>query len=174
MIASTDPIAFVLSDVPVDQKSCKMSSLWFAFMGVASAPVRAIMDEMRHRMHCLRMGIQDKDLRADIRYWPNLKPGQYPGLSSWHYDLYNDLTDPRGKGTFHMLFFSGAGCETEFENKGRLGEDRIHLYGWEEKHRITPATLEGPRLLIRMSYAPDMHPRDKFVTPNIFDYPREK
>lgn len=85
---------------------------------------------------------------VDIRWWPNLEPGDIPGVPGWHYDVFNRPGDIVGD---HRLYFYGAGCCTEFRD-GFGDEGWVHAYGHSDEHRISPAKSKGPRLLIRVSH----------------------
>lgn len=87
---------------------------------------------------------------VDVRWWESLSPGDVPGVAGWHYDCFNQADDPRSEGEEHRLYFSGAGCRTEFDC-GQLSEGVVWGYGHHDRHRISPATIAGPRLLIRVS-----------------------
>lgn len=85
---------------------------------------------------------------VDIRLWPNLTPGDIPGVPGWHYDVFNRPDVAVGE---HRLYFFGAGCCTEFRD-GFGVEGWVHAYGHDEEHRISPARTPGSRLLIRVSH----------------------
>ncbi len=97
-----------------------------------------------------------ENIRIDIRYWKKLSVGERPCFNmNWHYDCFNDPTDIRGVGNEHLFFISGADCKTEFLN-GFAPEDHIIWYPHEAIHRATKAKAEGPRILVRVSYAPQI------------------
>jgi hypothetical protein len=85
---------------------------------------------------------------VDIRWWSHLNPGDVPGVAGWHFDCFNahdgTSTDE------HRLYFAGAGCRTLFRS-GYAPEECIVGYGHDAEHTITPATISGPRLLLRVT-----------------------
>ena len=92
---------------------------------------------------------------VDVKWWPLLRAGELPALPAWHCDVYAAVDDPRGADVQHALWFSGAGSRTEFRD-GIAAENTIWLYGhgYAGEHRPTPATFDGPRLLVRVTRAP--------------------
>lgn len=88
---------------------------------------------------------------VDVRYWAHLEPGDSPGLPHWHFDCYNAAGDPRSEGEEHRLYFAGAGCRTMFRGGFQPPEGWIVAYGHDDEHRVMPATVPGPRLLVRVS-----------------------
>jgi hypothetical protein len=102
---------------------------------------------------------------VDIRYWPELRAGQTPGLPDWHYDVWNDPI--KGANDIHMIYILGASCRTQFRFEmvvdapdgyctktveQYIDEGKIFTYTGADLHRPTPAQKTGPRILIRCSW----------------------
>jgi hypothetical protein len=101
---------------------------------------------------------------VDIRWWERLRPGDLPGIPAWHFDCLNRADDPRSAEEEHRLYFAGAGCRTMFRPDYRPPEGWILAYGHAAEHRIMPATIEGPRLLVRVTRA-DIRPANRIGPP---------
>lgn len=149
MTAATDPTRLLPIGLPpwpdiAGQPSIKYGSLERA-RSIARPFVRFVIDAMVATFD------QSEGLLVDIRYWPNLDVGDLPGLPHWHYDCYNSKDDARSEGEEHRLYFAGAGCRTLFEGGDQPPEGWVIGYGHKALHRITPATVAGPRLLVRVS-----------------------
>lgn len=138
------------------QKSCKYATLACASR-IATPWVRSLIDQMR-------AGLPVDRLVIDIRWWACLEVGDLPGLPHWHYDCFNELQDD--KPARHRLYFAGAGCVPMFEPDYRPPEGQIIEYNHRHKHRIMPATLAGPRLLVRVSSVA-MTPINKVGPPTV-------
>lgn len=118
---------------------------------LSTPSVRVLIQRMHSAMAPRVIREEGYAWRVDVRFWPKLVPGQLPGLSNWHYDCYNQKDDPRSQHEIHALYISGAGSRTEFEGTF-IRENEVWVYVHNERHRIRPATLEGPRLLVRVSW----------------------
>ena len=136
------------------QESCKYATPACADR-IATPWVRSLISRMR-------AGLSSDKLVVDIRWWQHLDPGDLPGLPHWHYDCYNELQESRP--ARHRIYFSGAGCQPMFEPEYRPPEGCILEYSHRSKHRIMPATLAGPRLLVRVSSV-DIRPANKIGAP---------
>ncbi len=88
-------------------------------------------------------------LLVDVRWWPWLDIGQIPGVPGAHYDCYN--VAERAVDDEHRLYFFGAGCRTLFLPTYQPEEGDVVAYGHADIHQIMPATVAGPRILIRCS-----------------------
>lgn len=93
----------------------------------------------------------------DIKYWPLLKKGEFPGVPDFHFDIWNDPV--KGYCERHRIFIQGADCQTEFEtlsgyenSRFSLDEGVIFDYTGACLHRLTAAKATGPRVLIRCSW----------------------
>ena len=166
MIAAIKPLGeeWDLNRVPTHQSSCKYASSEFA-LSIASG---AVMELLYKMLNLAYYDYRRAKPRIDIRYWPHLEVGQYPGIPHWHYDIYNDPNHPKASQTKHMVFIDGADCVTEFES-GFIKERVIYTYGHTDRHRITAARKAGPRLLIRISHAPEIPFQNKVREPTIYE-----
>jgi hypothetical protein len=101
---------------------------------------------------------------VDVRWWERLEPGDLPGIPNWHFDCFNRADSDRSEGEEHRLYFAGAGCRPMFRPDVRPEEGWIHAYGHGAEHRIMPATIAGPRLLVRVTRA-DLRPTNRVGRP---------
>lgn len=125
------------------QRSCKYAAPDVA-RGIALPWVRGLLDRMLDTL-------PDATL-VDIRWWARLNVGDLPGLPIWHYDCRNKA-DAGDEAEEHRLYFAGAGCRPMFRPDVQPPEGWIYAYGHRAEHRIMPATVAGPRLLIRVTRA---------------------
>lgn len=149
MIAATDPSLILPIGPPswpdvVGQASIKYGSVERA-KSIACPFVQLLIDSMLATLTGGGVSL------VDIRYWPHLDIGDLPGLPQWHYDCYNSKDDPRSAHEEHRLYFAGAGCRTMFEGGFQPPEGWVIGYRHNNLHRIMPATIAGPRLLVRVS-----------------------
>lgn len=126
------------------QTSCKYASMTCA-KSIALPWVWTLIEAMQDTFS------DPTSLLVDIRYWAHLNVGDVPGIPHWHYDCYNTVDDPRSEGEEHRLYIAGAGCQTLFEGGFRPLEGWVTHYLHVHRHRIMPATIAGPRLLVRVS-----------------------
>jgi hypothetical protein len=162
---STDPVLLAEVGPPPwaeieGQRSCKYASIACAH-AIALPWVRSLVDRMIGTLPSA-----DRIL-VDVRWWPDLRPGDLPGLPDWHFDCYNDPDAPQSAGEEHRLYFAGAGCRTMFWPDLRPPEGWILGYPHTAKHRVMPATVAGPRLLVRVSQAA-IRPRNLVRPPPLF------
>lgn len=135
----------------IDQQPClKYASISYT-MQRSTPAIRSLIESM---LDTLPTGVDAATL-IDVRYWRHLNIGDIPGVPGWHYDVHNrPNTDFRET---HRLYFVGAGCRTMFRdtagNVVQPNESTIVAYGHDDIHCIAPATVAGPRLLIRCSRA---------------------
>lgn len=135
----------------IDQQPClKYASVSYAMLHSTPA-IRSLVEPM---LDTLPTEVDGATL-IDVRYWRHLSIGDIPGVPGWHYDVRNRPgTDLRET---HRLYFVGAGCRTMFrDTAGNIvqpPESTIIAYGHDDVHCIAPATIAGPRLLVRCSLA---------------------
>jgi hypothetical protein len=153
---ATDLSYFDVGCVPKDQMSCKHASVDFARSLVSCAELD-ILNQMIEACVSLVPKLPRErvlqGIRIEIRYWERLQVGEFPGYPEWHYDIYPDPKNPKGRDVFHILFFSGAGCVPEFTNYVAK-ENQFLIYPEKERHRIRAATKEGSRIVLRVTYCP--------------------
>lgn len=106
----------------------------------------------------------DTRFLVDVRYWDRLNVGDIPGIPHWHFDCYNNESDPRSENELHRLYFFGADCEPEFQGHGHARMGYVWEYPHTALHRITAARAAGPRLLIRISRT-QIYPVNQIHTP---------
>lgn len=123
------------------QESCK-----YAVPACAGSIAKPWVSSLISRM---RLSLPFGTPVIDIRWWEELEPGDLPGVPAWHYDCYNYLQDAYP--AHHRLYFYGAGCQTMFESGYQPPEGWILGYDHQTLHRIMPAQVRGPRLLVRVS-----------------------
>lgn len=126
------------------QRSCKYAAPALA-RSIALPWVGALVDRMLATLPGANL--------VDVRWWERLAPGDLPGLPNWHYDCQNAEDAAGSEGEEHRLYFAGAGCRPMFRPDLRPEEGWIYGYGHSAEHRIMPATVEGPRLLVRVTRA---------------------
>jgi hypothetical protein len=104
---------------------------------------------------------------VDVRWWDRLEVGDSPGLPHWHYDCHNAEDDPRSADEEHRLYFAGAGSRTMFEGGFQPPEGWVTRYDHRHRHRVMPATVPGPRLLVRVSRT-TIRPANQVRPPPLF------
>lgn len=143
------------------QPSCKYASVAYARWLCQSPWLKALFEEM--------LLLNPQANLADVRFWEHLPLGWYPGLRSLHYDCFNSRDDPRSSLERHVLYFVGAGCCPVFPASAvQPSEGVIVSYGHKAQHQITAAKAAGPRLLVRLTYQPNINPRNTITLPPMF------